>query len=227
VKWNYQVGKLWDASRASLAAAFPGVSYAKVYEFQARGALHVHAIIRIPCDVKIRHRAVGRVLRGAEALLEVARSTVSGGVRWGREGDCRRIRHEGRRNKTVRYMAKMLTYVTKDVGGGLVTSGAVAEHHARLDDAALAMKCDRCGDLAEGCRSLAHRRWGARSSVLSKSRKSQTHLAWSSLRRMDLKAKRAAWARQAERARIALDTLARLCAGGLSGMGEQLPVMQV
>ena len=228
VAWNYSLGRLWDATRASLSAMYPGTSYAKVVEFQARGALHLHALLRVPVALHITYTSARGRFTGCDALLEVARTTATrSGMRWGREGDCRTIRQVGRRDKSVYYMAKMLTYVTKDAEGDVGSLFAAArDHYRRLDTAARNMRCDGCLHLDEPCGALPHRRWGARSSVLSKSRESRTHLAWSALRRLDLRARRAEFARQAERLKVALDTFARLAAGGL-GAGGYSPVMRV
>jgi hypothetical protein len=230
VTWNYHLGKLWDSTRASLSAVFPGASYAKVAEFQARGALHVHALIRLPVALRVVYRTGGQLFTGCGAVLEVARSTVMrSGMRWGSQGDCRVIRRVGSRDKSVYYMAKMLTYVTKDASG--TAKGvpvAARDHFDRLDKAARDMRCDRCAHWAGGpCGALPHRRWGARSSVLSRSRKAKTHLAWSSLRRMDLKARRAEFAKRAERLRIALGTFARMAASEARGLSGLSTVMRV
>lgn len=220
VAWNYNVGKLWDATRSMLSKTFPGASFAKVFEFQARGTLHVHVLIRIP----VRNRVVYGAHSGIKAVLHVARSVrTRRGMAWGAQGDCRMIRHLSKRDRTVSYLSKMLTYVTKDAAGGVsgTRPAAARDHFDRLDDAALHLECDRCADAErwDKCRSLAHRRWGARSSVLSRSRAAKTHEAWSPVRRMDLKARRVAFAQHAERVKVAMDVFARMYAGQSSGPG--------
>ena len=72
--WNANLGALWRRtitylprelaalSRLSVAAlrSQVRVAYAKVAEFQARGAVHVHAVIRLDGPRRSRHRAGGR-----------------------------------------------------------------------------------------------------------------------------------------------------------------------
>ncbi|MDU5231148.1 replication initiator [Actinomyces sp.] len=210
-RWNYGLGDLWDSTRSRLCQRFPGLSYAKVSEYQARGALHVHVLVRIPLGVPLIYGE----LTGAEALLEVARSSATrSGLRWGEQGDCKRIVQAEDRDRFVYYMAKVLAYVTKDVMDDCVVVSAQAKVHYRLLDlAASRMRCDRCRDWNEPCGGLSHRRWGARSSVLSKSRESKSHLPWSRVRRLDLKARRREFARMAEALRVGVAELARSAAG--------------
>ena len=209
VRWNYGLWRLWDATRSRLSKSFPEASYAKVGEFQARGALHVHVIIRLP----LSSSAFGSGL--CDDLLDTCRSVVTReGLSWGQSaGDCQRMKTGDNQEQLVYYMTKVLAYVTKDAvtDGGAVSPG-VREHFARLDPAARHMHCDRCQDWAEPCGGLPHRRWGARSSVLSKSRESKTHEAWSSLRRMDLRERRINFARFAEGCKVAMEALAQLVA---------------
>lgn len=210
-RWNYGLGDLWDSTRSRLSQRFPGLSYAKVSEYQARGALHVHVLVRIPLGVPLNYNE----LTGADALLEVARSSATrSGLRWGDQGDCKRIVQAEDRDRFVYYMAKVLAYVTKDVMDDceLVSEQAQA-HYRRLDLAASRMRCDRCEGWSEPCGGLSHRRWGARSSVLSKSRESKSHLPWSRIRRLDLKARRREFARMAEALRVGVFELARSVSG--------------
>jgi hypothetical protein len=206
--WNYRLGKLWDSTRASLSANFPEASFVKVVEYQSRGALHTHCIVRIPKSESIISDS------GARKILDVARSTVTRtGLAWGKQGDCKPIRQIAEQDKFVRYMAKMLTYVTKDsdVLRHEIPSQA-AEHYSRLDWTARHMRCDKCRHMERPCLSLCHRRWGARSSVMSKSRQAKNHRAWSKVRRMDLKQRRIEFARRAARLGVAIQVLAALVA---------------
>lgn len=203
-QWNYRLGKLWDSTRASLSANFPAASFVKVVEYQSRGALHTHCIVRIPKSENLVSDA------GAQRILDVARSTVTRtGLCWGKQGDCKPIKQIDEQEKFVRYMAKMLTYVTKDsdVLSHEVSPQAI-EHYRRLDWVARHMRCDKCQHMERPCLSLCHRRWGARSSVMSKSRNAKSHRAWASIRRMDLKQRRIEFAKEAARLGVALEVLA-------------------
>lgn len=207
-EWNYRLGKLWDSTRASLSANFPRASFVKVVEYQSRGALHTHCLVRIP----LREGVVS--VSGARKILDVARSTVTRtGLAWGEQGDCTPIRQIAEQDKFVRYMAKMLTYVTKDsdVLHHEIPPQA-AQHYSRLDWTARHMHCDKCRHMERPCLSLCHRRWGARSSVMSKSRQAKNHRAWSSVRRMDLRQRRIEFAQKAARLGVAIEALAILSA---------------
>lgn len=208
VEWNYGLGRLWDATRSRLSKEFKGATYAKVGEFQARGALHVHVLVRM-------RRTIEPSARIAEAMFEACRSVETrDGLAWGRSaGDCQHVPVGETQDKVAFYMTKVLAYVTKDamVLGGDIDVRA-ADHFRRLDSAARHMRCDRCKSWSEPCNGLAHRRWGARSSVLSKSRGSEKREGWSALRRLDLRERRAKFAQLAAKKNIALEVLARIVA---------------
>lgn len=224
VRWNNLVGHLWDSTRAKLQVALPGFSYAKVYEFQERGALHLHAIFRVPVVERIE----------PDQLRDIARSTVRrDGMRWGEVADCQQIRQVADRDSFVRYMAKMLVYVTKDSTGEVSALSPMQRHHFWLLDkvAKTEFHCPRCGRMERPCLRLAHRRWGARSSVFSKSLGSRRHLPWTKLRRMGLKARRAEYARMMARAAVALKALQSMghvaanMANGVNEIGRPMPLM--
>jgi len=146
--WNANLGALWRRtitylprelaalSGMSVAALRTGVriAYAKVAEFQARGSVHVHAVIRLdgpdgpdtaPTGGATAQRLAGAVARTAARVAV----TVAGPggrelmIRWGSQIDARLITRspdggEGHGAGVAGYLAK---YATKDAtsGGGL------------------------------------------------------------------------------------------------------------
>jgi hypothetical protein len=146
--WNASLGALWRRTITYLPrelAALAGLSvaalrtqvrvaYAKVAEFQARGAVHVHAVIRLdgPDGPDTAPAGGTTAQRLAEAVARTAARvavTVEGPggreliIRWGSQIDVRPIRRnanggDGDGNAVAGYLAK---YATKDagVGGGL------------------------------------------------------------------------------------------------------------
>jgi hypothetical protein len=147
--WNASLGALWRRTVTYLPrelAALCGLSvrelraqvrvaYAKVAEFQARGALHVHAVIRLdgPDGPETAPTAGATAQRLAEAVARTAARvsvTVEGSsgrelvVRWGQQIDVRLITGDLEDSGNTHgaavagYLAK---YATKDaqVGGGL------------------------------------------------------------------------------------------------------------
>jgi hypothetical protein len=110
------------------------VSYAKVAEYQRRGLLHVHAVIRLDRAMpKYRAEEVrppdGRFT--VELLEEAIRETVhvvsaplsdelgGGRVRWGDELDIRPIGDGSDRGEVAGYLAKYATKSTEQAGGVL------------------------------------------------------------------------------------------------------------
>ena len=146
--WNANLGGLWRRtmtylprelaalSRLSVAAlrSQVRVAYAKVAEFQARGAVHVHAVIRLdgPYGPDTAPAGGATAQRLAEAVARTAARvavTVAGPdgreliIRWGSQVDVRTITRnpsdgDADGNAVAGYLAK---YATKDagVGGGL------------------------------------------------------------------------------------------------------------
>jgi hypothetical protein len=168
--WNANLGALWRRTITYLPrelAALGGLSvaalrsqvriaYAKVAEFQARGAVHVHAIIRLdgPDGPDTAPAGGATAQRLAEAVARTAARvavTVAGPggrelmICWGEQVDVRPIEHNANggdadRTAVAGYLAK---YATKDagVGGGLdrrIRVKAVIER-AELSDHARAL----------------------------------------------------------------------------------------
>ncbi len=166
--WNASLGALWRRtitslprelaalSRLSVAAlrSQVRVAYAKVAEFQARGAVHVHAVIRLdgPDGPDTAPGGGATAQRLAEAVARTAARvavTVAGPdgreliIRWGSQVDVRPITRnasdgDADGNAVAGYLAK---YATKDagIGGGLdrrirvkgVIERAEVSEHAR------------------------------------------------------------------------------------------------
>jgi hypothetical protein len=150
VLWQWHAPELWRrltiALTRTLATAagvrrrewgdLARVSYTKVVEFQARGVIHVHAVIRldgptgpdsapaVPLDVASLGAAV---VAAADAVRLVARPTGTQPValRWGAQVDVRPINGGAHRDargsdahplQVAAYLAKYLTKTTEDFG---------------------------------------------------------------------------------------------------------------
>ncbi len=80
------------------------VEYLIVREWQDRGVLHVHALVRIECA----EAPAADVLRDA-ARAAVAASKVFGAlVKWGAQAPCDAFRADGDGAKTIWYLSKAL-----------------------------------------------------------------------------------------------------------------------
>jgi hypothetical protein len=153
VVWNNLLGELWRRTTVYLPrmmARLTGrtqkrlrelvrVSYVKVAEYQRRGLVHLHVVIRLDRAMP-RYRA--HELRppaarfGVELLERVIRATVEavdaplpealggGRVRWGDELEVRALDAHSRR-EVAGYLAKYATKSTEQAGG---VSYRVAEH---------------------------------------------------------------------------------------------------
>lgn len=84
--------------------------YMRVFEIQARGAIHVHALVLFPPGVTNKQ---------AKQALKAARKTTieDEGVEfgWGSQIDIQRMSSKKRVERSVRYVTKLIGYVTKSV----------------------------------------------------------------------------------------------------------------
>ncbi|WP_336620636.1 replication initiator [Corynebacterium sp. UMB9976] len=224
VQWNHNVGRLWNATNTRLKKLLPTMDYVKVSEWQLRGALHLHVILRIPrCDWHALVTAPGSHGGDVTQLIrqQVSDVVVDNRWRWGAKAlDIREIKTGEDRKKAARYLAKALAYVTKDVSedGEWARDWRAREHFDRLDGAARDMNCGQCSGGAMACGRLCHRRWGARSSTMSKSRGGVHRRGWCDLRKMDLVRTRREFAEKMtllEQAQEQLDAVLRAESGGL------------
>src|SRR5690606_5386241 len=91
VAWNRDSGTLWDNTRRRLRDHFAGVEFFVVREWQERGALHLHALIRIPRAGAPTADVLGSVAQAARAFSKVDGSEVV----WGEQFNCQTFRADG------------------------------------------------------------------------------------------------------------------------------------
>jgi hypothetical protein len=165
VVWNNLLGELWRRTTIYLPrqlAALLGVtqkrmhelvrvSYVKVAEYQARGLVHVHSLIRLdrrmpayrgdeirPPDRRFTAQMLEDALHGAAEAVSVSVPDELGGgmVRWGPQLDVQQLAEDGEeRRRRASYLAKYSTKSTEQAGGLLhrihrseVDSAPVREH---------------------------------------------------------------------------------------------------
>ncbi|MFC0680530.1 replication initiator [Lysobacter korlensis] len=194
VAWNRDASVLWDRSRRRIRDRWESVEFFLVREWQDRGVLHLHVLVRIDRSEAPDPRVLCQAARTAEAV-----SRVDGGVvGWGPQADAKAFRADGGGAKTIWYLSKALNYVMKDTAwaamGGRGSNLAWA-HLAALARAARGMRCCReC--VPEECASRVHDRYGSRSHVVSASRRTRNRIGWSftGLTRGLQRQLRAAWA---------------------------------
>ena len=175
VAWNRDVGVLWDRTRRRVRDRWDSVEFFIVREWQDRGVLHTHVLMRIEAGCAPSPCELGAVARSA-----VATSPVDGYVvGWGEQVRCDAFPPDSSGAKAVWYLSKALNYVLKDVGSGSQgVEGAVWEHLAALDAAARRMRCSaECRPSA--CRGRVHGRYGSRSHAVSASRCTSRRPGWS------------------------------------------------
>lgn len=102
------------------------ISFAKVAEYQRRGVVHFHAVIRLdgpdghstPPPAWATADAVGEAVRHATSAVTVALPAVGQTFRWGRQLDIRRITADGglTEQAVAAYVAKYATKAAECVG---------------------------------------------------------------------------------------------------------------
>jgi hypothetical protein len=152
VVWQWHAPELWRrfgialqrdlAKRCKLSVAKfrkrCRIAYSKVVEFQARGAIHIHAPIRLdgpegpdgpPPDVPVTTGELEEAIKWAAAQVRLHSAPVDNVayvLRWGEQVDCRTItdntdpdRHNSAAahpRQVAAYLAKYLTKATEDFG---------------------------------------------------------------------------------------------------------------
>lgn len=154
VRFNCYAGKLWDATRALLNKYFPDMAYTKVGEWQERGALHYHVLVR----AKILKGEVGKSGKWTsgikltrrkikKSVLRVTTKDMHGDeLKWGRKVDCEFLNTSQDRSKAAYYLRKAVGYLLKDLGDD--TAGGHEkqrrEHLRRLNEVAEKFECPSC-----------------------------------------------------------------------------------
>lgn len=176
VAWNRDAGLLWDRTRRRVRDRWDSVEYFIVREWQDRGVLHVHVLVRIS---RAEAPSAGELQDAARTAVAV--SKVDGAlVEWGTQARCDAFRADGDGARTIWYLSKALNYVMKDVvqQGGSAVHPLVWAHLALLQRAARSIRC-AVDCVSASCRSRVHDRYGARSQVVSASRRTRNRTGWS------------------------------------------------
>jgi hypothetical protein len=182
VIWNNLLGELWRRSAIYLPrklAKHAGithkrlheqvrVSYVKVAEYQHRGLVHLHAVIRLdkrmpdyradetrPPDRRFTSELLEQALRATvkDVKVEVPAELGTGVIRWGRQLDVQQLPAEDQeRRQRAGYLAKYTTKSTEQAGGLLhritredVQHAQVSEHNRRYLNTAFELH-DRVSD---------------------------------------------------------------------------------
>lgn len=149
VAWNRDAGLLWDRTRRRIRDRWDSLEYFIVREWQDRGVLHVHAVVRIARVEAPAPDVLREAARTATALSRVNEGLV---VEWGTRAKCDAFRADGDGAKTIWYLSKALNYVLKDVA---TDSGEVPlevwRHQVALGEAApdAVLEQVRSGELLE------------------------------------------------------------------------------
>lgn len=126
VEWNNFSTELFRKSIQGLNEVLPGFAWTAVREFQKRGAVHLHVLVRV--DASLSPSAIVKHLKKAG-------STRFRGFAWGRSVDVRLlVEDEG--SQTVRYLSRVVNYASKGSGP---SSGNLSDEqksfYKRLDSA--------------------------------------------------------------------------------------------
>lgn len=183
VAWNVHVNQLTKATMKRIADDVQFEEHVIVREWQARGVLHLHGIVRVPTwmDQDVVMDALQRL-----------KNVNDSGMTWGRQSDVQAINVDSTGSK-VRYMSKVVAYTSKQQGeqDGILCEER-SSHYDRLDWHAQRVKCNRRQCDAKSCRGKRHREFGYSGYMMTMSRQ------WSiaGLTRSKLKDERKQFARE-------------------------------
>lgn len=175
VAWNRDSGILWTNTVRRMRDRWDSLEFFVVREWQDRGVLHLHVIVRIARAEAPAPATLRDIARTATAVSKIDGNMVE----WGTQAKCDAFRADGDGAKTIWYLSKALRYVLKDVVlAASDDSPASWRHLARLAAAARAMPCSgECEPTA--CNSKVHQRFGSRAQVVSASRRTKNRPGWS------------------------------------------------
>jgi len=162
VAWNQRSRDLFHATTDALARRLPDAEWVFVREWQKRGAIHFHGIVRVPQWVSSSD---------AWGELKALRAVQSQGIAWGRQMNIQSVGGDDR-GSVVRYMSKVVAYTAKHQSGdrGALTD-QVAAFYERLDKHAQNLVCNRKGCAGKRvCDGRMHRTHGYAGQMLTKSK---------------------------------------------------------
>lgn len=229
VSWHVGLGRLWNATVSAMRDRVPDMEFCAVREVQARMALHLHVIVRVPAgNAQVTAESLGVAAREATAAHPVTKE----GLGWGQRGvQDREIkpRHldvpgtmpseSVAAARVVRYVSKALNYSLKDIHPGDPTPPTPARvaFILRLREAArYQVLCPKCTGKAADCPGKGHESLGYSGHTISVSRPTTNRAGWSfsRLTRTVLREQRLAWmeANAPDRVGTGLDDAAKVAA---------------
>lgn len=173
VRFNFDLGDLWNSTRTGLVQKLPEMAFLKVVELQARGAGHLHIVIRLPKHYRVSPAEILRIAQAQHAWGELSDCLIG----WGKQGDCQKIGNDPKdAARQAGYLIKLAGYSTKSLTTKLIREGLdfrpYRDHVARLHATAHEVICPSCVLVAGEyrCCSRKHNAWGLGQQPLSMSR---------------------------------------------------------
>jgi hypothetical protein len=160
-RWNQATSELFRRTIRYTTELLPDLEFSFSREWQVRGALHFHGIIRVPASYD----------EGMTwSALQQMRTYSYGEFAWGKEMDVQRIAGDSAVG-SVRYMSKVVAYTAKQQGDVGVISEVRQAHYGLLDKHAARLICSSRGCKGDGtCMGLAHRSFGYAGQLITRSK---------------------------------------------------------
>lgn len=155
VKWNSASAELWRQTQQQLQNHIPGVAVCAVREWQKRGSIHIHALVRVSSRLN-QDEVLEQIKAMKYQTVEVRGETYG----WGRQFDVKRVNDA---SGNVSYMAKVVGYTAKNVGWTESydrMSEPRRKFYRSLERASQKIQCARKNCEPETCNSKAHRNLG-------------------------------------------------------------------
>ncbi|WP_297591184.1 replication initiator [uncultured Mobiluncus sp.] len=172
VAWNYAAAQLWRNTYRALRNSFETLDFFRVWEWQSRGALHVHVILRIEASEGVM----------PSKIKDIAHNQHTGEFGWGDQIDCQPLPDDNEREDRTKYLIKAVSYSAKTWGRFIKSrkgdNSLISKHYRRLDKAARKMECPKCVK-GEICTAACHDNFGSIVRIISNSRKSKNTPGWS------------------------------------------------
>jgi hypothetical protein len=160
-RWNQATSELFHRTIKYTTELLPDIEWAFAREWQVRGALHFHGIVRVPAAYD-----EGKTWQA----LQLMKTYSHGDFSWGKEIDVQAVRGDAA-SGSVRYMSKVVAYTAKQQGDAGLVSPERQVHYDRLDKHAARLICGSRGCKGDGtCKGLMHRSFGYAGQLITRSK---------------------------------------------------------
>lgn len=165
IQWNFRANELWRETTEKMNRLLPASEWVAVREWQKRGSLHFHVIVRVPENLNDK--------QVQQALRELKKVKLADGIQWGKQFKVDLVNSEVDKEKTSKYIAKVVHYSAKTLGYSDLVKKDIKRREmlTKLDEFSQRLICNVKGCSGDGtCKGKAHKNLGFTGHTMSTSK---------------------------------------------------------